>query len=320
LIDTQALAAGATVTFSGTYSQDPGPSGGFLQIPAGSFTMGSPPDEPGHNSDEYRHTVTLTTPFLMSSTEVTNQQYADLAQWAFDNGYCTATSSSLLDALDGSILELMGLDDFNCKISFSGGTFTADAGMEDHPVQNVTWYGAVAYCDWLSLQTGLSRAYDHNTWQCNGNDPYHAQGYRLPTEAEWEYACRAGSETAFANGEIVDTVCNDPVLDEIGWYCGNSNDFTHPVGQLIANDFGLYDMHGNLWDWCNDWYVPYDGDETDPVGGVSPPARQRVVRGGMWGTSAANCRSANRAGYIPEFSTDGYNINRLSVRPVRSTN
>jgi formylglycine-generating enzyme required for sulfatase activity len=311
---TQTLAADGTITFSGTYVGDPGPTAGFATLPAGTFTMGSPPTEPGRHNDETQHEVTLTTPFEIQATEVTNQQYAALAQWALDHGHVTATASSLRDALDGSMQELLDLDDSDCEISYSGGTFTVDAGMEDHPVKEVTWYGAVAYCDWLSLQAGLPRAYDHDTWQCNGHDPYGAQGYRLPTEAEWEYACRAGSETAFANGPITDTVCDDPNLDQIGWYCGNANDWTHPVAQLDANGWGLYDMHGNLWEWCNDWYDDYGGDVTDPPG-PSGAGDGRVLRGGGWNFLAQGCRSAYRGNVGVPDGSYGF----VGFRPARST-
>lgn len=289
---------------------------GFVRVDAGVFLMGSPPDESGHNINEVQHTVTLTTPFMIQATEVTNQQYCDLAQWAYDNGYCTATTSSLRDALDGSTQELLNLAGY-CEISFSGGVFTVDAGKADHPVREVTWYGAVAYCDWLSLQQGLPRAYDHGTWQCNGHAPYSAAGYRLPTEAEWEYACRSGSGTAFANGPITELYCNpvDPVLTQIGWYCGNADDWTHPVGGLIPNAWGLYDMHGNLFEWCNDWYDDYAGDETDPVG-PSGPGTFRVIRGGCWFIWAQYCRSAFRDFNFPYFSGGDFGF---GVRPVRST-
>jgi formylglycine-generating enzyme required for sulfatase activity len=297
-----------------TADDSPGPAE-FIYIAPGTFTMGSPTIEPGHNIDEVQHTVTLTTPFYMSIMEVTNAQYAALAQWALDHDppLVTATSTSLQDALEGSTQELLDLNDEDCDISFSGGVFTVEGGKEDHPALEVSWYGAVAYCDWLSLQGGLTRAYDHSTWECNNHDPYDAQGYRLPTEAEWEYACRAGSETAFTNGDITNIECSDPILDQIGWYCGNANDWTHPVGQRLVNDFGLYDIHGNLVEWCNDWYGGYGGDVTDPAGPAS--GTDRVLRGGSWSYDAENCRSAVRYDSAPEYTGFSYGF-----RPVRSTN
>jgi len=122
--------------------------------------------------------------------------------------------------------------------------------------------------------------------------------YRLPTEAEWEYACRAGSPMALANGDLTSLYCElDPALDEIGWYCGNSNRCLQPVAQKRSNAWGLYDMHGNLGEWCQDWYGPYPPEpQTDPSGPPSGPGR--VVRGGSWFSSAKNCRAAARS-YAP---------------------
>jgi formylglycine-generating enzyme required for sulfatase activity len=315
---TQSLEADGTLTFTGVYIEDV--PVGFVSIPAGTFTMGSPEDEPGRdpfgNGDETQHQVTLTHGIYVQTTEVTNQQYMELAQWAYDHGYATATSVSLCDNLDGSTQELLDLDGY-CEISFAGGTFTVDAGKAGHPVLDVTWYGSVAYCDWLSLQQGLPRAYNHATWQCNGGNPYTAAGYRLPTEAEWEYACRAGSTTAFANGPITqpgyDCIPIDPSLDLMGWYCGNSgwpDGWTHPLAQKLPNVWGLYDMHGNLWEWCNDWLGGYGGAVTDPVG---PGAgSSRVIRGGGWDIFAQYCRSAYRYYNYPDYAY--YNIGFRSVR------
>jgi len=124
--------------------------------------------------------------------------------------------------------------------------------------------------------------------------------YRLPTEAEWEYAARANSTTAFANGGITNTYCSpvDTNLDAMGWYCGNADSKTHPVQGKQANAFGLYDMHGNVWEWVQDWYGTY------PTGAVSNPTgpssgSNRVIRGGSWSNGAQGCRSAGRDSVLP---------------------
>jgi formylglycine-generating enzyme required for sulfatase activity len=284
----------------------------FVYIAPGTFTMGSPADEPGHDSwgDETQHQVTLTHGIYVQTTEVTNQQYMELAQWAYDNGHVTANESYLYDNLDGSteVLKYLGAEYY--EIFFSNGVFSCI--NPDHPVQTVTWYGSVAYCDWLSLQQGLVRAYSHDTWQCNGGNPYTAAGYRLPTEAEWEYACRAGTTTAFVNGPITGLSCNDPNLDLMGWYCGNANDWTHPVAQKLPNAWGLYDMHGNVFEWCNDWYESYGGIVTDPAGPGT--GSDRVIRGGDWLSDAQYCRSAFRYSLNPVGAGNG-----LGFRPGRSS-
>ena len=286
-----------------------------MTIPADTFTMGSPTDEPLRGTDETQHTVTLTISFYMFATEVTNQQYAELAQWACNNGYCAATATSLQDALDGSTQELLDLGESDCEISFSDGTFTVDSGKETHPVKEVTWYGAVAYCDWLSLRDGLPRAYNHSTWQCNGHAPYSAAGYRLPTEAEWEYACRAGTQTPFNTGNCLDAGTEANYCGSYPYYNCPSGPYvgwTVPVGSCPVNAFDLYDMHGNLWEWCNDWYGIYRGDVMDPVGPDS--GVRRVIRGGFWFMDARGCRSAIRYEYYPDYSNCC-----IGFRPVRST-
>ena len=138
-------------------------------------------------------------------------------------------------------------------------------------------------------------------------------GFRLPTEAEWEYAARAGTTTAFANGDITATGCKkDDKLDAIGWYCGNANNRTHPVAQKQPNKWGLYDVHGNVWEWCQDfWTSEYSSStETDPQG----PSRghHRVHRGGGWNSNAEVCRSACRGTSKPgsRFSWVGFRLAR----------
>ena len=286
--------------------------------------MGAQDGEWAADSDEYpRHQVTLTHDFYLQVTEVTNQQYADMAQWAYGHGYVTATSSSLKDNL-GSTQELLNMDDVHCEISFSGGIFTVDSNWEDRPVRAVTWYGSAAYCDWLSLQAvpALPRAYDHSTWgwECNGNNPYTATGYRLPTEAEWEYACRAGTQTPFSTGGCLDAGTEANYNGNWPYHncsSGPYRAFPAPVGSYPANGNDLFDMHGNLEEWCNDWldYPDYDYYENspshDPVGPLSGSAR--VVRSGHWSSSAADCRSAARTGGYPD--TCGRHV---GFRPARS--
>jgi formylglycine-generating enzyme required for sulfatase activity len=264
--------------------------------------MGAPVSEPGSDCaecNEYpRHQVTLTRSFLMQATEVTNQQFIELGNWALAQGYASANEDSVWTNLDGGSTRLLDLKALGSEIILVGQVLRlndAGFGMNPlHPAKNMTWHGAAAYCDWLSLKEGLTRAYDHADWTCNGGDPYGATGYRLPTEAEWEYACRAGSTTAFANGEITDPYGDhDPVLEEIGWYWGNSDEWTMPVAQLLPNAWGLYDMHGSLLKWVQGYWYNYGPDPvTDPVG--EGRKLKFVVRGGAWSRPPYYSRSAFR--------------------------
>ncbi len=128
--------------------------------------------------------------------------------------------------------------------------------------------------------------------------------YRLPSEAEWEYACRAGSMPAFCGGEISECFQgHDKVLDELGWYAGNSNRRMHPVARKRSNDWGLHDMHGGVMEWCLDWYGEYSPEpQSDPGGAYS--GQGRVVRGGSWFANARNCRSASRFHWSPDSRSD----------------
>ena len=281
----------------------------MVLIEAGSFVMGSDVDDLGHVGDEGQHPVTLTNNYHMFSIEVTNQLYADLAQWALERGYCSVVGTRVYDNLDGSTLELLDMDDDrDCEISFDGSEFVIDQGMENHPVIEIQWFGAAAYCDWLSMKEELPRAYNHAdpaNWKCNDNEPYSALGYRLPTEAEWEYACRAGSSSDYAGGTMTEIACEDePALSDMGWYCGNAGGWTHSVAELIPNAYGLYDMHGNVWEWCNDWYHnPYADEELDPVG--PPPGWYKTLRGGGWSDLSRRCRSASRRNPSPHLGVNG---------------
>ena len=283
----------------------------FVRIDAGSFVMGSPETEPGRFMDETQHTVTLTTPFEMATTEVTNEQYAAMLQWAYDNGHVTATPTTVRGSLDGADRRLVDLDSPACQIRFADGRFSSLPGFEDHPMREVTWYGAIAFCDWLSLQEGLPRAYDHDARTTTTDSPYEVEGYRLPTEAEWEYAARAGATTALPNGPITETECGlDPNLDPIAWYCANVNDpRSGDVGVKQANAWGLHDMLGNVYEWCTDPPRSYGADVTDPYGDA--PTTFRADRGGSAGAGARYCRPAYRnAVEIDEAGLIGFRLVR----------
>jgi len=196
-----------------TFYDDPNPIP-MITVPAGVFIMGDGVALCG----EDEHEVTLTRDFYLGQHEVTNQEYLEAVQWAYDHGYVTVTIYSVRDNLDGSTQELLDLDSQYSEIQFDGAaTFylrespsshAQDAYPDgydpaDHPVQDVTWYGSVRYCDWLSLQAGLPRAYAHSgDWSCNGGDPYGAEGYRLATDAEWEYAAQWDGERIYPWGAV----------------------------------------------------------------------------------------------------------------------
>jgi formylglycine-generating enzyme required for sulfatase activity len=151
-----------------------------------------------------------------------------------------------------------------------------------NPVEQVTWSAAVKFCNVRSVQEGLKPCYNTNTWSCD----FSANGYRLPTEAEWEYACRSGATTSYFFGDKVEE------LRSFAWFEANSESKPHPVGQRKPNPWGLYDMAGNVWEWCNDYYgVKYY--KQSPVENPRGPTEgeKRVLRGGAWSSSAANCAS-----------------------------
>lgn len=174
---------------------------------------------------------------------------------------------------------------------------SAFPGDPNRPVESVNWFQAVEYCNQL---TRAERA--------AGRIPVNTR-YRLPTEAEWEYACRASTSTRFSHGDDPDY----SELDAYAWTFGNRRGSPQPVGQKLANPWGLHDLHGNVWEWCQDWLAPYPGGTViEPVGPAS--GSERVFRGGGWSFAAFYARSAHRWGFFPEVRGDGLGL-RVVLAP-----
>ena len=177
-----------------------------------------------------------------------------------------------------------------------------------NPVEQVRWSDAVRYCNERSRLEGLEPAYDLETWTCR----FDANGYRLPTEAEWEYAARAGTTTAYSFGDP------EAKLPQHAWFEANAQGKPRPVGQRRPNAWGLYDMHGNIWEWCNDFYkVDYylESPQRDPKGPES--GKTKVLRGGCWNSNPGACRSAYRYNENPAYTDACFGYDIYGLRCVR---
>ena len=229
------------------------------------------------NSDEQPvHTVSLNA-FYIDKYEVTNAKYATYLNEALAAGLIQASSSTVTK--DG--YELLDLNGSYCQISYSGSSFVVNSGKENYPVIEVTWYGADEF----------AKHY----------------GKRLPTEAEWEYAARGGSQSQGY------TYSGSNTAGDVAWYSGNSGSSTHPVGQKQANEIGTHDMSGNVWEWCNDWYGSnyYSSNPTNNPQGPSTGS-YRVLRGGSWYDDTNSVRCAYRNNSEPHYSI--YNFGFRCVR------
>ena len=231
----------------------------LIEIPAGTFTMGSPAGEKDRRDREEQVAVTLTKPFLLGKTEVTQDQWQ----------------------------QVMGTEPWKrMKLVHAD---------KDCPATYVSWDDATAFCQNLTeieRKAGKLKADEE---------------YRLATEAEWEYACRAGTTTAYSFG-------NDEQLGQYAWFNGSTagEQYAHKVGMKQSNPWGLHDMHGNVFEWCSDWYgnaFPGGADPVGPGGGS-----YRVIRGGSWWLGPGFCRSAFRNSYLSPSVRD----NGLGFRVARS--
>jgi sulfatase modifying factor 1 len=265
-------------------------------IAAGEFMMGSPDTDMHAEDDEKpQHRVRITRAFYLGVTEVTRGQFRAFVD---DAGYQTEAEK---DGMGGS-----GWNEEAKKFEQDPKYTWQNAGFEqtdEHPVVNVSWNDAVAFCQWLSRKE--------------------AKTYRLPTEAEWEYACRAGTTTRYQSGDdpeglaavgnVADRMAKEKFPEWNAIAAPDGYVFTAPVGRCSPNAWGLLEMHGNVWEWCSDWYAKdyYGQSPADDPGG-SLPASSRVNRGGGWSAEPRFARSATRSGNDP-----AYRFNSLGFRLAR---
>jgi formylglycine-generating enzyme required for sulfatase activity len=271
-------------------------SGGWCRIPAGTFTIGSPADEWGHPPlAETQQQVTLTRSFLITQTEVTQ------AMWT---KHRIVNPSMELPNSEGDCLE------------------------PECPVGHVTWFEAARFANEVSQHQGYAPCYELSGctgrlgkgMTCTGvslSAPtvYDCPGFRLPTEAEWEYAARAGTTTPVYSGEMaqhpdISGCYPEPNLDSIAWYCANENKRTHPVAQLMPNVLGLHDLLGNAYELVHSVYTPEgygDVPLTDPGGEAGPSlaTTRRVRRGGAYYAWNTICRAAHRGSSAIGIATVG---------------
>jgi formylglycine-generating enzyme required for sulfatase activity len=254
----------------------------LVLVPAGSFLMGTGRDEAGARENEWpQHEITLTRPFYMAVTTITQGQYVEVLQ---RHQPAPAGNRNRF---------------YREERNLNPAHFHRDnGGSDDHPVDSVTWEQAVEFCRLLSELPEEKQA---------------RRVYRLPTEAEWEYACRAGTTTPFSFGAALSSAqANfDGHFPYGGAAAGRVLQKTARVGQYPANNFGLHDMHGNVWEWCADWldgtYYGW-GPKRDPKG--PGDGRYRVLRGGSWKNHAVTCRSGYRNGLNPRLkdSATGFRV------------
>ena len=178
-----------------------------------------------------------------------------------------------------------------------------------NPVEQISWTDAVRFLNKCSEMEGLTPAYDLETWTCD----FEADGYRLPTEAEWEYACRAGSTTRYTSGDA------ESELAGYSWSKPQSRGKAHPVGTKKPNAWGLYDVHGNVWEWCNDWYDENyykNSPKENPRG--PEEGKKRVLRGGGYMSPPNRCRSAYRLGEFPAYVDACFGVDAYGIRRARN--
>ncbi|UCG50295.1 MAG: SUMF1/EgtB/PvdO family nonheme iron enzyme [Phycisphaerales bacterium] len=254
--------------------------------------------------------------FYMGKYEITNGQYSDYLNSANAQGLIRVTDGMVYRDYIGPSRPYCSTSTShtNSQIDYAGGVFSvrtkSGRDMSNDPMVRVSWYGAVAYCNWRSQQEGKEQCYNLSTWKCD----FSKKGYRLPTEAEWEYTARGGLfDRRFPWGDTIShSQANYYSWNHFSYdvsptrgYHPTWNDgiypYTSPVGSFPPNGYGLYDMAGNVLEWCNDWYdAGYYASRPNPdVNPTGPPSGMgRVVRGGRLSGYARSCRVADRT-YAP---------------------
>ena len=231
-------------------------------IPGGTFTMGSPAEEEGRKEDEGPQREVKISPFWMGAMEVTWDEYEP---------FMITDVARKKDGTPTKLPEGAKTPDAVSKPTTPYTEMSFGMGTKGFPAISMTQHAALKYCQWLSSQTG--------------------HFYRLPTEAEWEYACRAGTTTTYSWGD-------DPKMaSDYAWYWDNSDGKYQPVGKKKPNPWGLHDMHGNVLEWVLDGYAPYPQDEANSTSPYTPPSKNlypRVARGGSWYDPPEFLRSATR--------------------------
>ncbi len=276
----------------------------MVAIPGGEFEMG---DVDGYSDELPVHAVLLDS-FFMSKYEITNQQYCDYLNSALGSGSIYLDSDVVKGTGNNQVYCETTTNSSYSRITWNGSSFGVVSDKEDHPMVEVSWYGSVAYCNWRSSEGGYEACYNLSTWVCD----FTKKGYRLATEAEWEYAARGGNHSPYYRypwGDSIDgskanywdsgdpyETGDYPYATPVGYYDGSQI----PAGSDMANGYGLYDMAGNVYEWCNDWFgstyystTPYP--HINPTGPTSTTSIYcRVLRGGCWNFNALNCRVAER--------------------------
>jgi|GEM_PF-3473018 len=277
----------------------------LIAVPSGQFLMGS---YLGDYDEKPVNSVFITHDFYMGKYEITNWQYAEILNYAASEGEITGDYQNNITVknLNGTQKELLDLDDSDCEVFFDGAIFKADPGKENRPVVELTWWGAAFYCNMLSRQLNVKELYELCWWKCD----FSGTGFRLPTEAEWEYSARYkdGRKYPWGNVEPSPALCN----------FNNSVGHTTDAGTYSPQGdtyLGLCDMAGNAWEWCNDWYSFYPVTSSfldDPTGPSS--GNDKVLRGGNIYSSGYNVRTTYRNCYS---MTSGYVFGMRIVLSIR---